>query len=456
VASEPEPGASLCPDCLRLIPAWREEAGQEVYQVKDCPEHGRFRTLIWRGPPEFASWRRPKIPARLEFYGHPVERGCPFDCGLCPEHRQRTCTAVLEVARGCDLGCPVCYADSPQPGGPEPGLALIEEWFRAVRRAASGCNIQLSGGEPAGRDDLPEIVALGRELGFDFIQINTNGLRLGRDRAYLEALVRAGLSSVFLQFDAVSDRVYRRLRGRPLLAEKLRALEACREVGLGVVLVPTIAAGLNLDQAGPILELAVEHSPTVRGVHFQPLSRFGRYPKGLSEQDRLTLPELMRAIESQTKGRFPAASFRPPGCENSLCSFQGNFLLHADGRVQPLSPAHDPGCRPPPEPAEQGALRAIARTARSWASPGPGGSEEGTCSCCRPAEPGRLIPLDDFIALASRRTLSVSAMAFQDAWNLDLERVRDCCIHVVAPDGGLVPFCLYNLTSRDGKRLYRP
>ena len=359
----------------------------------------------------------------------------------------------MDVARGCDLGCPVCYADAPRPGGPEPGLALIESWFQALLRTGGGCNIQLSGGEPTIRDDLPAIVALGRDMGFGFIQLNTHGLRLGRDRAYAEALAAAGLASVFLQFDAVDDAAYVKMRGRPLLQAKLAALETCAALGLGVVLVPTIAQGVNLDQVGPILQLAQEHSPTVRAVHFQPMSRFGRFPAGLSDEDRLTLPDLMRAIDQQSQGRFPLASFRPPGCENSLCSFQGNFLLHPDGRVRALSQEHDPACCPRPEPAEQGARRTIARVARNWAAP-PAGAGQGSEGQA-PGGSSQPISLDEFIGLARQRTLSVSAMAFQDAWNLDLERVRDCCIHQVAPDGRRVPFCLYNLTSRTGQRLYR-
>jgi hypothetical protein len=46
-------------------------------------------------------------------------------------------------------------------------------------------------------------------------------------------------------------------------------------------------------------------------------------------------------------------------------------------------------------------------------------------------------------------------MAFQDAWTLDLDRLRQCHIHVVAPDRRVIPFCAYNLTSRDGRALYR-
>jgi uncharacterized radical SAM superfamily Fe-S cluster-containing enzyme len=64
--------------------------------------------------------------------------------------------------------------------------------------------------------------------------------------------------------------------------------------------------------------------------------------------------------------------------------------------------------------------------------------------------------LEDFLERARTHTFSVSAMAFQDVWNLDLKRVQDCCIHVMASNGALVPFCLYNLTASDGKRLYRP
>jgi uncharacterized radical SAM superfamily Fe-S cluster-containing enzyme len=68
---------------------------------------------------------------------------------------------------------------------------------------------------------------------------------------------------------------------------------------------------------------------------------------------------------------------------------------------------------------------------------------------------GDLPSLDAFIARAKTHTLSVSAMVFQDAWNVDLERVRDCCIHVMTPDRRLIPFCLYNLTATDGRSLYR-
>jgi len=452
---------SLCPECLSRIDARRVIRGQDAFLEKTCPVHGFFSTPIWRGAPLFADWKRPKIPKAPPVLFQEIENGCPFDCGLCPDHRQRSCTVLLEVTGRCDLRCPVCYADSGNAGRPDPSLDIVRGWFDRAREAAGDCNIQLSGGEPAVRDDLPEIVAMGKAAGFGFIQVNTNGLRAARDDGYVRALRDAGLASVFLQFDGVDDRVYRKLRGRALIDDKRAAIAAFGAHDIGVVLVPTLVPGVNTDQAGAILAEAIRLSPVVRAVHFQPVSYFGRYPRN-GEPARLTLPELMRAIAAQTGGLFPVSAFKPPGCENARCSFHGNFMTLPDGRVVSLQKTGV--CCGPPVSAETGASQAIACVARQWASP-PGARmiplSPIHSGCNPPPEPAGLKPespldLDAFIARARTHTLSVSAMAFQDAWNLDIDRVRDCCIHVMSPDGRLVPFCLYNLTAANGKRLYRP
>jgi uncharacterized radical SAM superfamily Fe-S cluster-containing enzyme len=421
--------------------------GTAVYLEKSCPDHGSFAARIWDGEPAFAGWQRPKIPTRPPYCGRPVARGCPFDCGLCPDHRQRSCTIILEVTDRCNLNCPVCYADSGPNHSTDPSLDTIADWYAAARRAGTGSNIQLSGGEPTLRDDLPRIVAMGREAGFGFIQINTNGLRLAEEPSFVRALRSAGLASVFLQFDGTDDAIYRELRGRDLLAAKRAAIAACGENGIGVVLVPTLVPGINDRDIGRILELAVSLSPVVRSVHFQPISYFGRFPHPPQDTKRITLPELMRHIAAQTGEAFQAAHFSPPGCENALCSFSANYLVMPDRSVRALSRAWSGTCCPQPIQADIGAATAMACVARQWTAPPAG---EATAAAISSAD------LDAFIERARTHTLAVSAMAFQDVWNLDLERVRDCCIHVMAPDKRLVPFCLYNLTSGRGERLYRP
>lgn len=440
---------SLCPVCFARIPARRETEGDAVYQRKRCPEHGDFRSLLWKGPPAFEAWKRPKVPARPPFTHTEADRGCPFDCGLCPNHRQRSCTVLMEVTSRCDLRCPVCYADSGRPAAEDPGLEVLSTWYERIATGGKTCNIQLSGGEPATRDDLPDIVALGRRQGFPFIQVNTNGIRLGEDPAYTRALKAAGLSSVFLQFDGTEEEIHLRIRGRRLLEAKRKAVEACAEHGLGVVLVPTVVPGVNDHNLGDILRQAVLWSPAVRGVHFQPISYFGRYPQPPRDEDRITLPEVMRALEKQSGGLCRVTDFRPPGCENALCSFHGHYLALSDGTLKSLQPAHTPSCCAAPESAEEGATKAISYVARQWASapPAPPSGTDETSS--------GLISIEEFLNQARSRTFSVSAMAFQDAWTVDLERVRDCCIHVLTPRLTLVPFCAYNLTSVDGRPLHR-
>ena len=46
-------------------------------------------------------------------------------------------------------------------------------------------------------------------------------------------------------------------------------------------------------------------------------------------------------------------------------------------------------------------------------------------------------------------------MAFPDAWTADLDRLRGCCVHVFRAPDQFIPFCAMNLTTADGRPLYR-
>jgi uncharacterized radical SAM superfamily Fe-S cluster-containing enzyme len=366
---------SVCPVCLARIPAFRVARGDEVNLSKICFEHGLFETVIWRGSPAFTSWRRPKIPAHPKVPFTTIEKGCPFDCGLCPDHRQQTCTALLEVTQRCDLGCAYCFASSGNGRMPDPTMAVVEGWYRRLLDAGGPYNVQLSGGEPTMRGDLPEIVALGRRLGFEFIQVNTNGLRFAREPSYLKALKEAGLSSVFLQFDGTQDEIYERLRGKRLLSKKKAAIAQCAECDLGVVLVPTLVPDANMHDVGSIVDFALQHVPIVRGVHFQPVSYFGRYPKlpdGPGDKDRITIPEIIRAVGMQTGGRIKSEDFKPPACENAWCSFHGNFVIMPNGELRPWVKTPATSCCCQPEKAEEGARKARSFVVRYWTSPSDG------------------------------------------------------------------------------------
>lgn len=157
---------SLCPECLGRVKAQVVSTCDTVYLEKTCADHGSWQVPLWRGLPAYEQWQRPKSPSRPELCYAPVQDGCPFDCGLCEEHRQNPCSVLLEITQRCTLGCPVCFADIEGAGrtDQDPDMVTIGGWYDRVMAAAGACNIQLSGGEPTQRDDLPEIIAMGLSL----------------------------------------------------------------------------------------------------------------------------------------------------------------------------------------------------------------------------------------------------------------------------------------------------
>jgi hypothetical protein len=276
---------------------------------KSCPEHGNLeKVLLWKNfPKPYDEWTR-CVPATA-----PASEDCPSLCGLCPDHQQETCTAILEVTARCDLQCPVCFAAAGTGVSPDPDQAQIARMLAMVREKAGLCPLQISGGEPTLRDDLPQIVAQARSMGFDPIQINTNGIRLAREDAYGRALVGAGATVIYLQFDGVAGSVYEKIRGADLLPVKIQAIRNCERWKVGVILVPTLVKDVNDGQIGSIIQFAKEWIPTVKGVHFQPLTYLGRYPRSPRNEDRFLLSDLLAAIEDQTHGELKVENLLPSG-----------------------------------------------------------------------------------------------------------------------------------------------
>ncbi len=451
---------SVCPICLRRLPAERRQQGDMVVLARECPEHGPLQSTIWQGSPALSSWLRPKTPASPKQAFTRVEQGCPFDCGLCPRHGQHTCTALIEITGRCNLHCPVCFASAGEGSGTDLDLEQIGFLYDRILTASGPCNIQLSGGEPSLHPELAAIIRMGRDKGFPFLQLNTNGLVLAEQADYAKSLRQAGLASVFLQFDGCSAAAHQALRGRDLARVKELAIRHCAEAGLGVVLVPTLLPGANTAELWQIITYAMAHSPTVRGVHFQPISYFGRYPNQAGAENRhVTLPELLQLLALQSKGVLQAEHFTPPACEHALCSFHANYLITEEGKLTPLGAGYTPCCSGSETPLQpfptalEGRKKSVAFTARQW-GPAPVAALAGR----RAGGVGTMRNQDDFdrfLARARSHTFSISAMFFQDAWTLDLERLRGCCIHVAAPDGRLIPFCAYNLSNAKGLALHR-
>lgn len=447
---------SVCPVCLKRIPARREEKGGEIFLVKTCPEHGFFSTVIWRNRIDFSGWRgeRPEV---LEH----ENLNCPTGCGLCPDHMRGTCCTLLEITKRCNMDCTYCFAD-PQKNE-EPDMSMIRHFIDDLTEPGKTL-LQLSGGEPTVRGDLPEIVAYAKQAGCKYVQLNSNGLRLANEESFVKRLADAGLSFVFMQFDGVEDSIYKKLRRRPMLDIKKQAIENCGKYGIGVTLVPVIVPGLNVDQIGDIIRFAIERSPYVRGVHFQPVSYFGRIPKIPEEKDRFTLDQLMDEVVKQSGGLVELSNLAPSCCDHPMCGFHSDFIVMPDRSLMPLTKdtgADDKagsGCccaDPADKNREFVGRRWERRDSVKLSQKEEGGCRCGTatkssCDCGSPEEELDMTSMEQFLSRAKSHGFTITSMAFQDAGNLDIERLRQCSLHVYK-DGKRIPFCAYYLSPM-GKR----
>lgn len=416
---------SVCPVCLERIPAQRVREGGDVFLRKTCPEHGSFQAILWRGGTDLEAWIGPESQV-LE------NPPCPEACGLCPDHQQKTCCVQLEVTRRCDLGCRHCFAYG-QPGT-EPTLAQLSEDL-ALLAVPGQTLVQLTGGEPTLRDDLPQIVAAAKAAGCRYVQLNSNGLRLAEDPFYLKALVDAGLSFVFLQFDGTDEGIHESLRGRPLLALKRKAIEACGRLQVGVTLVPTVVPGVNTHNLGDLLRFGIQQAPAVRGIHFQPVTHLGRMPAPPTDAERFTLDQLLVELVRQSEGLLERQHLAPSRCDHPLCGFHGDFVVTPDRRLMPLTKRTEGTCCagvPAPATAEQNRLF----VGRRWERPKEYGPESSGTD---------LRQMDTFLGRVKSHGFTVTAMAFQDAGTLDLERLRRCSLHVY-DRGRFVPFCAHHLS----------
>lgn len=408
---------SVCPICLRGLEAQLIGTPDGAVRMeKRCPEHGDFSVPVWRGLADFSGWRG-GVPPLAEGEG----ADCPANCAQCRSHPQGSCCVLLEVTRRCNLHCRFCFA----------GAALPEPSFEELRAAIDEILrhgkplIQLSGGEPTMRDDLPALIRHIRDAGGRWVQLNSNGLRLAEDPAYARELAAAGLNIVFLQFDGVDDAVYETLRGRPLLDLKYQAIENCGRAGLGVTLVPTVVRGVNDQMIGDIVREGVFLSPVVRGIHFQPVSWFGRIPGLPGAAGRYTLDELLFALTEQAG--IPAENLAPSRCDHPACGLHAAFTVNDMLELQPLT--HRAAAA---EQATVSAARNRAYIGARWsAAPPETGAPEGS--------------LDALLDQVGRHGFTITAMAFQDAGNLDVERLRRCSLHVY-DRGRLLPFCARYLT----------
>ncbi|MBI3819116.1 MAG: radical SAM protein [Planctomycetes bacterium] len=445
---------SLCPDCRRLVAADIVNIDGRVFLRKQCPEHGVREDFIWADANDYKlddSTRAPKLPKL--FATEATEQGCPFDCGMCPDHRQHTCIGLAEITSGCNLECPLCYAESGPNGKHWSYETFVNVVDRFVKQEGEPDVLQISGGEPTIHPELVRMARYAYSTPIQVIMINTNGVRFAKDEALLEQLatMRDRLE-IYLQFEGLKDSAYETLRGEPLLEKKLRAIENLEKYQIRSTLVCSVERGVNDHELGDILQFAIGKK-WIRGISFQPATYVGRHDKPTDLDRRITPPDIMKALETQGGGILTSDDFLPLPCAHPNCH-RISYLYRHGGGVTPVSRIID--FRKSLDLAAD-TIVYTPKKARALIERVVGGGG----ACCGPGE--SCGPSDsfghhrtDFVAAALAEKLTgadvfrITITTFLDKYNFDVRRVQRCCIGFLLPSGHTVPFCAYNTLYRDG------
>lgn len=477
---------TLCPECSAILLGRYYVKDGAVWIEKTCPTHGYFRDKINSNATLYEKCSQWSFDEGTGVLNPQVHGGkhCPTDCGLCNQHQSVAVLANIDLTNRCNLTCPICFANANAAGFVyeptfEQIMAMLQQLLNS--RPTPCTSVQFSGGEPTEHPQFFDIVKAARDMGFSNIQIATNGIHHA-DLEFARKSREAGLHTLYLQFDGLDENLYRKIRGRELLAIKKKAVENCRQVGLKICLVPTIVKGQNDDQVGKIIEFAVQNIDVISGISFQPVCFTGRISRHDLEEKRYTLGDLAKDIADAT-GADIERDFWPLSTVAPLCD-----LMSALERKPKIKPSCHPDCAEgtyffvaPEQFPGQPMKQRLTPIPRVFDIGGLFSDMKALADkLARKPKIGLFDKLKVVLLFARRfnrrsapkgltlykwlrslqgmldkkksrgpeqakhyKTLMCAGMHFMDRYNFDAERVRRCVIHYSTPDG-VFPFCTYN------------
>ena len=469
---------SICPECLKVIPAIEYIEDEKVMVKKECHEHGIFKDIIFSDAKLFLHMENWHFGDGRGFLNPNVKGAtrCPSQCGICNMHITHTSLANVDLTARCNLSCNVCFADS-NTNPYEPDYEHIVKMLQRLRdeRPAPCESIQFTGGEPTIHPRFLDIVKAAKDMGFTHIQVATNGIKLA-DPDFAMKAREAGLQYIYLQIDGVDDEVFKKIRGRALLKTKLAVIESARKAGLRIIFVPTIVKGVNDNQIGPLIKLAFENLDVLTGISIQPMVFTGRFPEEERLSKRFTLGDMIHEVGRQTgitrayEDWFPLSAATPfiklakaltgRDLTNHTCHHHcvmGTLLfIDKDKNVVPITRFLD----------HYNLLKEIdelSRTAKKKRFKFFSGIKALNIAKKyfneKDAPKGLtfkkfLKTLDGYSDKRytwspehkghTYKTFFILGMHFMDNYNYDLERVRRCAVHYSASNGMIYPFCTYN------------
>jgi len=440
---------SLCPECLKRIDAKIVFEDNNVFMLKRCPEHGNSKVLIADDKEYYKNIRNYNKPSETPYkFNTETHFGCPYDCGLCPDHEQHSCLTVIEITDRCNLSCPTCYAGSSPTHGRHRTFAEVKMMLDTiVENEREPDVIQISGGEPTLHPQFFEILDYAKTLPIKHLMVNTNGIEIAKDFEFAKRLsTYAPDFEIYLQFDSFKEMVLMSMRGANLKKIREKAIEHLKALNLSTTLVVTLQKGLNDDEIGKIIEFALEQK-CVRGVTLQPTQIAGRLENFNSQTDRITLTEVRRKILEQTTIFLPDDIIPVPCNPDALAM---GYVLKLEGQYIPLTryinPADllDSGKNTIVYEQDEGLHQKMSEIFSTGTSTDKASEKLHSLLCC--------LPFVEAPNLGYNNLFRVIIMQFIDAYNFDVRAIKKSCVHIVNKDNKIIPFETMNLFYRDEKR----
>jgi uncharacterized radical SAM superfamily Fe-S cluster-containing enzyme len=470
---------SVCPVCLQegkiqKIHASIVEDDKKIWMIKQCQTHGPFKDIYFSDVNLYKRWMKFKVT------GKPVsiiKTSLFNDPELYAEHTSQTVLTNLVVTNRCNLRDNQNFLDANTTGYVyEPSLDRLKDLMKQTRseKPLGSKSIQITGGEPTLREDLFEIVRIAKKIGFSHVQIYTNGLKLAESIDYCQRLKDEKVDTIYMSFDGVTETT------NPLIAHHKKALEHLRKVHLNVVLVSVLIGGKNVHETGKMVSFALNNIDIVRGIHFQPICFCGKNTKVKDDQrksQRVDYVQMIDAIEKEFPGMISRDDFYPvsfifpisrfieaftkdpqveftahPGCGGST------FIFIENGRPLPITRFYDVDAYMTflnKQTKKKGPLRKL-RIASAFIK-----NIDNFVDVEKAPQGFNLKQILKEAAIGGsqyalrkfhHQCLFIGSMWYQDAWNLNIDRLQRCVIHYATFEG-IVPFCSYHALGYGDKIL---
>ena len=305
----------LCSDLKHLIDTHIVTKDNEVFLRKFCPKCGESMVKISTDYEYFKKCdeylKQPDLPEKPLTK---VLKGCPFDCGVCPQHQNHPCLALFNITDECNMKCNICYY-SAEPGlGNHRSMDDIEQMLTTLLETESEPDlIQVTGGEPTTHPKIVEILQYLKKSPVRHLMLNTNGIKIAEDESFVKALKKLGGGfEVYLQFDSLDSDILKDLRARDMAEIRIKALAMLEQYNISTTLVVVVKKGLNEHEIPKVIKFSRRYR-CIRGIVFQPIEEAGRIN---AEGDfKITLSEIRTIIVEDEGNPFTSDDMIPLPCD---------------------------------------------------------------------------------------------------------------------------------------------